>query len=159
MEAAGKIDFSKVISQDDMAAITAGGEDAVKAFASAMNKMSQSVYAQSAYASTKLIERAIADAKSGFMKDLPTHIKRQNMSDSLLTENPAFRNPAVKPIISVLQSQIATKYPDATSTEVNQMVNNYLKDLGSAFTTPQQETPATNAPEEFDWSQYLTSNN
>ncbi len=132
MEAAGKIDFSKVVTPEMLAAIQAGGEAGTAAFAQAMNKVAQTTYAQSAFATTKIVEQALAKSKESFLADLPNHIKKQTVTDSLRTENPVLNNPAVAPLIEAMESRFAVKYPNATAPEITQMARNYIAEIGKS---------------------------
>jgi len=154
MEAAQKIDFSKAVTPEQLQAISGGGEGAVKAFAEAMNTVSQNVYAQSSYASTKMIEAALAKSKDSFMAELPTHIKKQSVSDTLRQENPIFSNPAVQPIISALESQLTVKFPNASASEITGMAKQYVEALGTSF-TPKPAEDAKAGKGETDWSTFL----
>lgn len=157
MEAAGKIDFSKVVTPEQLTAISTGGEGAVAAFAAAMNSVAQGVYAQSAFATTKIVEQALNKSKELFLSELPTHIKKQTVTDSLRAENPIFSNPAVQPIISALEAQMTVKYPNATAPEITQMAKQYVEALGSSF-APKSKADAgspKNKKGETDWSTFL----
>lgn len=154
MDAASKVDFSKAITPEQLQAISAGGEGAMHAFASALNTVSQHVYAQSAFASTKIVEQAMARAKEGFLSELPQHIKKQTVSDSLRAENPVFSNPAVQPIISALEAQLTVKFPNASAPEITQMAKQYVEALGTSFAPKPQETPQKGRAE-TDWNSFL----
>lgn len=156
MEAAGKIDFSKAISPEQLQAIQTGGEPAMAAFAAAMNKVAQGVYAQSAFATTKIVEQAVAKSKESFLAELPQHIKKQTVTDSLRAENPIFSNPAVQPVIAALEAQMTVKYPNATAPEITAMAKQYVEALGTSFSPKAKVDP--NAPKgakgEIDWSEF-----
>lgn len=154
MEAAGKLDFSKAVNPEQLQAIAQGGEGAMQAFAQAMNKVAQTVYAQNAMATTKIVEQAIARTKDGFLGELPQHIKRQQVNDSLRNENPAFSHPAAAPILGALQQQLSVKFPNATATELTSMAKSYLENFASAA-SPVQKTQTEAAPGEVDWSKFL----
>lgn len=155
MEAAGKIDFTKVVNPEQLTAITQGGEGAMQAFANAMNAVAQQTYAQSAYASTKIVEQAVAKMRENFIAELPSHIKKQTVSDNLRAENPVFSNPAVQPVISALEAQLTVKYPTASASEITQMAKNYVEALGTSFSPkPVVDTKPKN--NETDWSSFLS---
>ena len=156
MEAAGKIDFSKVVTAEQLAAINSGGEAATKAFAQAMNSIAQSVYAQSAFATTKIVEQALNKSKESFLAELPQHIKKQTVTDSLRSENPIFSNPAVQPIISALEAQMTVKYPNATAPEITKMAKQYVEALGTSFSPKPVVDPKESTKKgETDWSTFL----
>lgn len=154
MEAASKIDFTKVIKPEQLAAIQAGGEQATTALVSVLQSMQQQTYAQSTFAATKIAEVAVAQATEGFQKQLPALLKKHGLKDSLLEENPALSDPAIQPIIHAMQTQFAEKYPDASAAELLKMSQQYVAGLGKVFSPP---APATKkaAKNETDWSKFL----
>ena len=156
IEAAGKIDFTKVVTPEQLQAISAGGDGAMASFAAALNAVAQTTYAQSAYASTKIVEQAMARAKEGFIAELPQHIKKQTVSESLRNDNPMFSNPAVQPIISALEAQLTVKFPQASAGEITTMAKTYVEALGTTF-APKPAAPVgrQGAREETDWSSFL----
>lgn len=160
MEAAGKIDFTKVVTPEQLQKITAGGEDAMKAFVSALNSVAQTTYAQSAFAATKITEQAVNRARDSFFAELPQHIKKQTVSESLRQENPVFANPAVQPIISALEAQLSVKFPQASAGELTQMAKQYVEALGTSFAPkPAEDKSGTGGKpgsrQEEDWSGFL----
>ena len=59
MEAASKTNFAQAIPKDALAKIQAGGEGAMEAFSAAMNQVAQTVFANSALTSAKLMDQAL----------------------------------------------------------------------------------------------------
>lgn len=160
MEAAGRIDFSKAVTPEMLTAISAGGEPAMAAFAQAMNKVAQGVYAQSAFATTKIVEQALARSKENFLAELPQHIKKEAVRGSLRAENPIFSNPAVQPIISALEAQMTVKYPNASAGEITAMAKQYVEALGTSFAPkPPAAVGSDGKPSkvDVDWERYFTS--
>lgn len=159
MEVAGKTDFSKVISQDTLAKINAGGPEAMGAMMEAMNKMAQVAYANSAIAASKMVEQAAGKMEERFKADLPGEFKRLNLSSSLRDENPIFQNPAISPLISAMETQFAQKFPQASQSELNKMAKDYMLQVGSAFnpTQSQQATQTQNQKGNEDWTKFFVS--
>lgn len=157
-EAAGKIDFTKVIGQDTIQTMAKGGEEGVAASMQAMNKIVQTVYAQSALATTKIVEQAVNKAQEKFNSEIPTLIKKHSVNSSLRKENPAFSHPAVQPLISALESQLAVKFPNATDTELTDMAKQYLEASMGQLVPAKKEEPGPkgkNKKQETDWSDFL----
>lgn len=156
MEIAGKIDFSKAVTPAQLQAMADGGEGAIQAFAAALNQVAQNTYAQSAFATTKIVEQALSISKDSFLSELPGHIKKQTVSDSLRTENPIFSNPAVQPIISALEAQMTVKYPNASAGEITNLAKQYVEALGTSF-SPKPVVPENKGQGkgETDWSSFL----
>jgi len=156
MEAAQKTDFSKVVTPEAMAKIQAGGQEGVAAMMQAMNNMSQTVYANSAMATTKIVEQALAKQMDSFKASLPGIIKQHTVSDNLRTENPALSNPAVQPFIQAMEQQFAVKHPGATSSELTAMAKQYVEGVGALFSPAAKQTPAEKqAAGEMDWSKFF----
>ena len=160
MEAAGKVDFSKAIKPEMLAAIQAGGEDGVKAFAAAMNSVAQNVYAQASFASTKITEQALAKARESFESNIPNLIKQQTAAEALRNENPVFSHPAAAPILGAIQSQLAVKFPQASATELTAMAKTYLENFATGISAPATAAAAKKVQEakganETDWSTFL----
>lgn len=158
-EAASKTNFVKMISPEQMQAIAAGGEGAVQAFAQAMNKVAQGVYAQSAFATTKIVEQAVAKAQERFTSEIPNHVKKLQVSESLRNENPALNHPAASPILGAIESQLTVKHPNASSTEITNMARQYLEQFATAVNKPKEAAKAKQAAETnqgTDWNSFLS---
>ena len=154
-EAAGKVNFAQVVGSETLAKIQAGGPEAAQAFVEAMNKVSQTVYAQSAVATTQLIDRALAEHATRTEAKLPELIKRQSASESLKGDNAIFSNPAVAPVVGMIQNQIASMYPNATAAEQKQMVVKYFKDLtGAVSPPPAPKKESKKGDDGFDWEAF-----
>jgi hypothetical protein len=149
LEAARKVDFSKSIPPEVLAKITAGGPEAAGAFAQALNDVSQRAYAQSSFASTKIVEAALAKFQEGIDSRLPGQIKRHQVSDSLRESNPALQHPAAAPIMEALQAQLSVKFPNATVNELKDMAGDYLTKF-AGLAGPQKKADAVPAGEDWD---------
>lgn len=156
IDAAKQANFAGLVSQDNLAAIAAGGDAAVKAYQDSLNQVTQAVFAQSTLATTKIIEEAIAANNAKHAASLPELVKRHSASSSLLAENPALSSPAAAPIIKAVEAQIAIKHPNATAAELTSMAKSYLSEFAKTVSpAPKVETKAD--PAEVDWSKYLDS--
>lgn len=156
MEASRKIDFSKAIDPTQLQQIAQGGEAAVQAFAQAMNSVAQTVYAQNAAATAKIVEQAVNRTRENLIGELPQHIKRQTVSDTLRAENPALSHPAAAPILGALEQQLTMKFPNASASEISGMAKSYLEGFAGTFQKPQQQQANATQSNEMDWSNYLS---
>lgn len=155
MDAAGKVDFTKVIKPEQMAAIKAGGDGAATALAEMLQATAAGVYAQSAFAATKIVEDGIKRSTEANDKKLAETIRTFTASEALRQDNPAFSHPAAAPILNDIQTRMAVKFPDASSAELAKMSKDYLANLAAAF---QPSTPANNktgGSKEQDWSEFI----
>lgn len=158
MEAAAKVDFSKHVTKDQLAAIVNGGENAAQAMMQMLNGVAQGVYAQSALATSKIVENALNAQADKYEKNLPSLVKRLGVSDSLRSENPALNHPAVQPLVSAIESKLAAKFPDASQTELKAMVNEYFGEISTVFSGKKTEQSANTSAKQgsTDWSDFLS---
>ena len=155
MEAASRVDFTKILNQEALAKVQAGGEEAVQAMASLLNQTAQAVYGQSTVAASKIVEQALLQAERKFADRVPTLVNQKAAQAKLLTANKALANPAVAPIVTMIQDQLALKYPNATSDELADMAAEMMKGAANVFAPP-PAAPAEKAKKlEDDWSDYL----
>lgn len=156
-DAARRTDFSKVITPEHLTAIQGGGEGAAKAFVEAMNAVAQGVYAQSAFATTKIVEQAVNKARDQFSAEIPAHVKKLQVSDNLRQDNPVFNHPAASPILGAIEAQMTNKFPNASATEITTMAKQYLENFANAVNAPAEAAKAAAAKKnskETDWSQF-----
>lgn len=156
-DAARKTDFTKMISQEQLTAIGAGGEGAMQAFAQAMNSVAQGVYAQSAFAATKIAEQAVERASARFTSEIPAHVKKLQVSENLRSDNPALSHPAASPILGAIESQLTMKHPQASSAEISKMAKQYLDNFASAINKPKDDAAAAakvKVDQGTDWSTF-----
>lgn len=158
LEAASKVDFKRVLDQESLAKIAAGGDGAIEALANLLNKTSQTVYGQSTVVAQKLIESEVAKARQEFLDQIPGLVKKQTMRESLLTDNPAFKKPSVAPIVEAIQAQLAQKNPKATAAELNAMAKEYLQIAAQDF-APAPPKVVDPTKEATDWDEYVTGGN
>jgi len=57
---------------------------------------------------------------------LPGQFKQFSVRDSLQSENPQFSNPAVQPLLDVIQQRLAERFPEASSSELMTHAKKYL---------------------------------
>lgn len=157
-QVAGQIDFAKVIKPEQLQAITQGGEGAVQALAQALNSVSQTVYAQSAAASAKIVEQALAKAEASFASRVPDLVRSQQSTERL-SANPLMQHAASKPVVAAIKAQIEAAHPNATSEEIAQLTNTYFNNFaalanGGQANGGQQAKPQSS---EFDWGAFFQS--
>jgi len=154
LESARKVDFTRSIPPEVLAKIGAGGEDAVKAFSQVINDVAQRSYAQSTFANGKMMEAAMTKLLEGVETRLPSKFKAQQLSQSLIQENPMLAHPAAAVIIEALQAQLLQKFPTASQAELKEHALTYLKDFTS-IAGPKAK-PDPNAKKEEDWGIFMT---
>jgi len=158
-EAARKTDFAKLIQPELMARVQAGGDDGSAAMMQMLNQVAQGVYAQSAFATSKMVEQAVAKARDQFNSDIPAHVKKLQVADTLRQENPVFNHPAASPILGAVESQLTVKYPNASASEITTMAKQYLEGFANAVQAPAIAAAAataakSKASQETDWTTF-----
>ena len=151
MEQASRIDFSKAVTPEMMAKINAGGEGAMQALVEAMSKVGQTVYAQSAFATTKIVEKALTEQQSRNDAALPNMVKKFSVNENLVADNPILNSPAVAPLVDALRTTLIQKNPNASTAEIQAQIVDYFAAMGKAFTiTPTAPKKKVAAGEDWD---------
>lgn len=152
-EVISKANFSNTLNQETLAQIAQGGEGATKAFADSMNEVARQVMMQATLASDKLTDQRIKAALEAHQAKLPEMLRTQSLRNNLSDTNPLFKNPAVKPVMEAVQTQLATKNPDATPAELAEMTQNFIRVMGESFAPA---PPKTNDQfSDTDWEKFL----
>lgn len=130
----GKMNFLGSIPPKVQEALKAGGEEATKANLYLMNQVAQQSFAQSAQATAKIVEAALAKQAEAFESRVSEVVKKNGMTDELRSANPVFAHPAAEPILQGIQAQLIKKHPNASQRELAQMAQNYLATFAGEIT-------------------------
>lgn len=155
-KAVGQINFAESITSDQLAAIQEGGEGAVKAFAQAMNSVSQNVMTKSTMTAAKMIERAMSQGAGAMNRQVDKQVKHQQVSSQLQELNPALNSPLAAPIIDGIRTQLINKYPMASSTEIAKMAQEALQEFVGIAAGKKEEVPDPKQAGKVDWDKYLS---
>src|SRR5574343_642953 len=158
LEAASKVDFSKSLDQAILAKVAAGGEEAVAALMQALKQQGSQVYGQSMVTTAKIVEQALAQAEEKFAARIPDLIRKQDTRNRVFEDNPAFKNPAVAPLIEAQVQQLAQKYPKASPQELNAMAKEYLVSMAQLISPPKADASSQSkgkTSDNEDWSKYF----
>ena len=156
LDTAKTIDFTKVISPELQARITAGGADAQTAMVEAMNGVAQMSFAQSANASAKIVETALQAQETRFKEMLPQLIKQHSVADSFRNDNPFMTDPALSPVVGALQTQFTKQYPHATAAEVKNHVTEFLNAAADKIQAARPKPKAAAVKKSEDWERFFT---
>jgi hypothetical protein len=158
MEAAGKLDFTKLVKPEQLQAIARGGDEAAQAFLQAINAVGQAGFANALSANTKLIEQALERKEAEFEARIPGAIKSFNIESSL-SSDPVLKHPAARPVVGAIAKAMAAKNPDATPGELQEAALNLLREIAgegketkaAAVQQQQREKAGT-----FDWDNWIS---
>ncbi len=140
LEAARGVDFSRSIDPALLTQIEAGGPEAAKAMLAIANNIGQQAYAQSAFAATQMIERALGKYDEGANSRLPSTLKRLNASEAVQTSNPALNHKAVAPVVRLLEAKFAEQFPQATAAQIKDYTVQYLTEFSQIMVDPNSKS-------------------
>jgi hypothetical protein len=152
----GSMDFTKSVNREDLAKIAQGGDAAIEAFGNVLNAFGREVFGASAQFSSHMTESGYQSASKVIDSGLPSAIKKQLTEQHLYQANPKLKDPALQPLIGALQSQFTAKYPNASATEIEGLVSEYMTTVvGGAFA---KEEPAATQKQSAapDFSSFLS---
>lgn len=156
MEAAGKLDFTKLVKPEQLQAIARGGEEAAAAFLQAINTVGQAGFANALAANTKLIEQALERKEAEFEARLPGAIKSYNIETSL-AQDPVLKHPAAKPVVGAIARAMASKNPDATPEELQKAALELLRDIAGGKVDKNATEVKKEKAGDFDWDAWINS--
>lgn len=124
-EHASKLDFARLADPALVAKALSGD---AQSFTAVMNSVVQGVMAASLQASHTMIERGLTNADGKIWERFPGELKKHSLMDTGPSEDfPQANHPAVKPMYDNVRQQMASKYPNATTTELKSMTDRYMK--------------------------------
>ena len=157
------IDLGNLMTPDLQQRIMAGGQDALAALTEAMNITGRTVYANSIQGTTKLVQMAAQDAEARITASLESKFKLMGLNDHLANTNPALQDPMLKPIVESCKAQVVKKFPNASSTEIAKITDQYFNQIaaklapGLSKPAPQVDYQGKPVQQEIDWAAYLNS--
>lgn len=157
-KAVSSIDFTQTLTPDTLAAISEGGEGAQKAFASALNQVSQHVFSQSMIANATLVKQALAQSTSAFDSRAEQLLRQSRVSDEVSKTNPVFNHPVAKPMVHALEQQLMRKYPQASHEEIAKQANQMFASFADEFSKPERErNKQSQTADDTDWEAFFNS--
>lgn len=157
MEAAGNLDFTKLVKPEQVQAIARGGDEAAQAFLQAINAVGQAGFANALAANTKLIEQALQRKEAEFEAKIPGAIKSFNIENAL-SSDPVLSHPAARPVVGVIAKAMASKNPDATPGELQEAALALLREIVGDSPAAKQAKQAQQQQETagaFDWDAWI----
>lgn len=152
-------DPAKNISQDDLKAVMAGGEDAVAALARVLNASSQATLQAAITAAGGMTQSAFQRSLPSLDGKIKGTVRETAIGTQLRTASPLMKNEAAKPMLSALATQFAAKHPDASPEEVVAMVDDYMVTFGESMGLQKPGAASkqqVNASEVKDWGKWFT---
>lgn len=145
-----KMDFTRNITKEERAAIAGGGEGAVEAMFSVLNKTQRQSFVTALTALSRLTEHGFQNAQGRFVEQIPDHVRNLMTEDGMSSvgvSSAILKNPAFAPLVQGVRRQYLQKFPKATPSEVTGAVNAYFQkmydDMNSAVTQTKQQNTRT----------------
>lgn len=160
LDAAKNIDFTKVIPGDVLEKASKGD---VAALGQAINVAAQAGYAQSAAATTRIVQEALTQQAKTFKTEIMPAILREHSVSQTLVDESILTNPAVAPMVGAVKQQFSTKYPNASAAEIAKHTVEYFRDFSENFMKMQGYTVdktdtkavAAAAAKQEDWGKFF----
>lgn len=160
MDAAKSIDFVKGIDPQLLADAAKGGNS--EALGKLINTAAQLGYAQSAGATARIVNAALAEQGKKFTQEyFPELMRRMEANRLLAGDNAIFQNPAIKPVLDMIETQLANKYPTASSADISAKAKEFvlgmstevLKSSGLVVSEKPKIDPAkSGGNKDIDWA-------
>lgn len=156
-KAVGGINFAEGITADQLQAISAGGEDAVKVFAQVLNSSSAKAMTLSTNAAAKMIEKAMTDATGAMDGRINKQVKLNQVNQQMQELNPALSSPAAAPLVQALTTQFTQQFPTASPAEIAASVKEYMAGFANlaAGKPAAVEESVKNGSDGMDWEKYM----
>lgn len=158
-DAAKALDFSKAIDPEAAKKALAGDTEA---FAGILNEVARAATVQASAASARVTEAALKAQSDAFQARIPEILRTHEASVGLRQDTQVYDNPALAPLVSLVETQMAAKYPNATPEQLRKQTNDFLQGAASSIvgSTGKQiidpaPTGGKNVRKETDWTKFL----
>lgn len=128
-EASRNIDFMAMVDAGTIAKASAGDQQAMM---QVVNQVGQAGIAQAAAIATEITRSAITELTKNNETFLAESLRRNTVSTELRSDPSQaalFENPAVAPMLKMVEDRMVSKYPQASAAQVNQMAKDYLTEF------------------------------
>lgn len=156
-KAVGGINFAEGITGDQLAAISGGGDDAVKVFAQILNQSSAKAMSLSTTAAAKMIEQAMTKATGAMNGQIDKQVKLNAVNSQMQELNPALSSPAAAPMVKALTSQFTNQFPMSSAAEVSAMVKEYMVNFADLAAGKKEPVVDSVEAGKIDWDKYMNS--
>ena len=153
-ELVNQMDFTKSVTPEQLQQISAGGQEAMTAFAQVLSAVSRETYAQSTATTANMVEAAVAKARQEFEASLPSAVRQAQAVDTVKQQNPLVSDPAFTPVVSAVTSQFLKRFPEATPADINNHINSYFDMMAGKINGSKQDP---SAKQDTDWSSFFSN--
>jgi len=165
LEASKQLDFVKGIDPEILRKATSGD---IEALSAAINAAGQQGFAHNTNVMTSVVQRALEVQAAKFKEEIiPELLRNHEARSGLRNENPVYSDPAVAPVLGMIESSLTAKFPTATPQQLKQHAQTYVDGLlqtlagssGYDLTKKPVQTPGSTqeSAKETDWMAYMNS--
>lgn len=158
---AQKLDYTQQIPDELKQKVMSGGADAVAAIMEISNIVGRANYIHSTMSNAKVLETAIQKANENLEAKMNDKLRAYGLNEAVVGTNPALNNPAIKPMVDMVQSRILQKFPNASKQELATMTNEYFTtQLAPAFGMGANVAPTgggASTKADIDWQHFFSS--
>lgn len=153
-EAVSGMNFTNSI---DPALVAKAQSGDTAAFLEAINQAGRAGFSANMKTTMAMVEQALAKRTGDLTASLPGAVKNLQLRDGLDAVNPAFTNPALKPMVEAAQARIASKFPKASVAEIQKMTNDYMTTAAQLLNPQVAEAATTKGgkTDSFDWGEFF----
>lgn len=161
-EMAGQINFTTSLNPEIVKKALAGDANALL---QVVNSSVQQGFAVATQASSALVDKQVSLAMEHMKKQLPNQFKQFSVQAAMQAENPQFSNPAVQPLLSLIQTQLASQFPDASPAELMAHAKKYMGGVveifapGASASLAQQQGQQSGEDENAAFMRRMQANN
>lgn len=124
------VDFTKAVDKTLVAKAVSGDAEALM---QVLSQAAQAGFAQAAGTSAQMIQKAMSLQDERLQQQyIPEVLRRTEISRQMRTDNNLYSDPAIAPMLNMVETQFAAKYPQASPQEIRQSAMNYLQQTASA---------------------------
>lgn len=154
-KAVGGINFADMVTEESIAAISAGGPEAVKAMIGMLNATGAKTMTLATTAAAKMVEQGLTKATGALDKKITNGVKLNQVNSQLQELNPALNSPAAAPMVQALTAQLTNKFPMSSPAEISGLVTEYMKNFAELAAGKKAPEVPEASKEGTDWEKYM----
>jgi hypothetical protein len=116
----------------------------MQAFSEYNNAMMQNMYVQLLTQTSGISEKIAREGITRLRDTIPNTVRSISTTSNLQKQNPIFNDPAAKPMVDMIRSQVELKNPTATPEQVTEQVAKYFNDFAGVIAPKAKPAEASN---------------
>lgn len=158
------IDFTRAL---DKTLVTKAATGDAEALMAVINQAAQAGYAQASGTTASLIEAALKAQNDRLQNEyIPEMTRRNEISREMRLDNKLYLDPAIAPMLTMVEKQFASNYPNSSPQEIRESAMAYLQHTASAVVSSSGrqviDAPKPNSNSiqrtDPDWERFFTPN-